>query len=460
MKTISSDMLDDLQNLESGDSSLIRETANKYYDLEMPEKIAEILTQKLLHPDNGVRDAVANSLINNSNPNIASYVVPYVASKEISTRNLAGEILLKRGVSSIPAMLDYLDQGNNDDKKFLVDVMGLIGDLSPMQPIINLLKVSKDENVILACLEALGNIQAAEGVDEIILAYDKSELFRPTAIEALGKIGSEEAVNFMIAKYPEEDELTKFSIIESFGQIGNPQAFFMMLSEMANLKDQLTWAAVYSLRMLKDKLGLDVPFDEHMKNAILRTLIEGEIKYKRAAADLITAFDDKDIVAACMRILGSDDEINENIKSKLLDNPQIFYPLAAELLKEKPKNSNLILNIMVEMIQADGGESLGSMSEMVLRNLCDSFAVCLEHTDEEVRRNSIELLFFINYEMALVFLDTMMNDDNYWNRLRIVEILESIEDEKTIEGLQKLASDSEEMVAERAAAALSAKGIN
>ena len=54
--------------------------------------------------DNGVRDAVANTLIYCPNENVARFVVPYIASKQISTRNLAGEVLLKRGISSIPVI--------------------------------------------------------------------------------------------------------------------------------------------------------------------------------------------------------------------------------------------------------------------------------------------------------------------------------------------------------------------
>lgn len=459
MQNDSSIFSEDISKLKSENPSDRREVAEKYFDRELPDNMMDELAKRLLDTDNGVRDAVANTLIYCPNENAAGFVVPYIASKEISTRNLAGEILLKRGTSSITAMVEHIDSGNDDDKKFLIDILGLIGDLSPEGKIVEVLHKTQDENVILACIEALGNIKSENSVSDLIKVYDSSELYRPTVMEALGKIGSDDAVNFMIEKYHQEDELTKFSIIESFEFIGNEQAFFLLLSELKQLTGQLAWAAILSLKGLKDKLQIDIPFDESMKNSVLETLVDADINYKRAASYLIMAFDDTEILSACLKLFGKDQEIDENIKSKFYENPVIFYPKAADLLKGKPENSNALLELMKDIIGSDNGQSLGSLSPLELRNLSDSFTACLEHTDEEVRRSSIELLFFIDPETAIMFMDTMLSDDNYWNRIRLVEILENFDDERTIEAIKQLAQDQEEMVAERAQMALNQKGI-
>jgi len=454
-----SNFSEDIKKLNSNDSSSKREIAEKYFDQELENEMVEELAKNLLDHDNGVRDAVANTLINSPTESVAEYVVPYIVSREISTRNLAGEILLKRGISSIPAMLAYTDKGDDDGKKFIIDILGLIGDLASEHKIIEVLKENSDENVILACIEALGNVKSEESVSTLVSFYDSNELYRPTVMEALGKIGSDDAVNFMIEKYHQEDELTKFSIIESFEFIGNEQAFFLLLSELKTLSGQLAWAAILSLKSLKDKLKLDIPFDEGMKNSVLETLVDADLNYKRAASYLLKAFDDNEILSSCLKIYGKDQEIDYNIKSKFFENPVGFYPKAATLLKEKPENSTALLELMKEIIESDGGESLGLLSPLDLRNLSDSFTTCLEHTDEEVRRSAIELLFFLDPETGILFIDTMMADDNYWNRIRLIEILENFDDERTIEAIKQLAKDPEEMVTERAVMALNQKGI-
>lgn len=441
----------DIKSLQSEDSSVRREVAEKYLSAEMYDEIVEALAEKLVDPDIGVRDAVCQALIYNDNKSIPGLVVKYTTSKqEISTRNLAGEILLKRGISSLEAMTNFIDVGDDDDKKFIIDLMGLIGDVSPAPKVIEVLNENKNDNVILACIECLGNIESKESVQHIAKKYEESELFKPTIIEAIGNIGTEEGSNFIVEKYAQEDNLTRFSMIESLGKIGNEQAFFLLLSELPNMSGPLTWASVRSLKVLKEKLGLDVPFDEHIKNALLSTLVEGEISHKRAAASLISVFEDKDIIVACLKIFGTDEEIDQDIKSEFFKNSLFLYPKLTDYLKEAPKNLNALLELLKEMIMNDGGESVQQVSEIDLRNLCDVLTTNLDHDHEEIRRSAIELLFFLSLDTALMFVDTMIDDDNYWNRIRLVEIFENLDDERAKEGLKKLAEDEEEMVRERA----------
>ncbi len=451
MQDLPLELQQEIQNLNSDDSNLKRQIAEKYLSEELNDEVAKVLANKLLDDDIGVRDAVSQALIYNENQNIPYFLIPFTTSKmEISTRNLAGEILLKRGTSSLDAMIEYIDEGDDDDKKFLVDLMGLIGDSKPSDKIREILRTNENENVLLACIEALGNIHCVNAVNDIVDAYKRNELFKPTAIEALGNIGSAEAVNFIVERYKEEDELTKFSMIESLGLIGDEAAFFLLLSELKHLNGPLTWAAILSLKMLQDKLGIDVPFDESIKNSLLKTLSEGELKHKRAAASLISVFEDREIILTCLKIYGTDEEINEHIKSKFFENPLYLYPKLSEYLKNMPSNANMLLGLLGELITFDGGESIQELSPLDLRNLCDVLTMYLEHADEEVRRIAIELLFFLGLDTALLFIDTMIEDDNFWNRLRVVEILENIDDERAIEGLQKLSEDPEEMVSERA----------
>ena len=98
MSNSSSNFSEDLQNLHSEAPYQRREIAEKYFDKELTDEVIEELCKLLLDSDNGVRDAVANTLIYCPSQSVAQFVVPYIASKQIATRNLAGEVLLKRGI--------------------------------------------------------------------------------------------------------------------------------------------------------------------------------------------------------------------------------------------------------------------------------------------------------------------------------------------------------------------------
>ncbi|MBU2492284.1 MAG: HEAT repeat domain-containing protein [Bacteroidetes bacterium] len=448
-----------INELNSEDPSIRRSAAEKFLFEEIPTELVIPLTNKLEDEDNGVRDIVSSVLISSENPDIPTYVVPFVSSKNISVRNLAGEILLKKGINSLDAMIEYLPKGDDDDKKFVIDVMGLIGDLKPVKEIVEVLKTSQNENVVLAALEALGNIKAEEAEDEIIAKFNENELYQPTVTESLGKIGTEKSLKFIYNKFNEVDDLSKFPMIESLGTVGNEEAFFLLLSELKNLKGALAWAAIKSLRELKDRYGLDVPFDESMKNSLLSTLVEGELEHKKAAADLISFFSDKDIIETALKVYGQDEEIDYFLKPKFFENPALVFPKITECLRESSVNTKQLFDLIKELISSDQ-QSLEELSSVNMRNLCDVFTDNLDNPDEEVRRSSIELLFFCNYETAILFLDTIINDDNFWNRLRLLEILEQVEDERIIETLKKLSDDPEEMVKEKAVWLLNQRGIN
>ena len=441
-------------SINSEEAAVRREAIEKFLSDEMNDETANLICSMVSDPDNGVRDTVSLVLIYNTNEKIAEYIVPYIASPEISIRNLVGEVLLKRGESSIQAMLDFIPKGDDDDKKFLVDILGLIGSRKPTEDIVHLLKVAQNENVVLACIEALGNIGASEALDEIILLYEKNELYRPTIVDAVGKMGDEKALNFVKSQYNVSDDLTRFSMLEILGRIGDESTFFFLLSELSNIQPPLTWAAVSSIKNLKDKFSLDIPYEESTKNAILNTLLYSEITYQKNASYLLEFFKDKEIYEACYKIYGFDPEIDENIKNNFYNNRKVFYSDIVKHLKLNLVNLKPLLEMTFQFVTSNPGDVFGFLSKMEIHNLCTSLTDLLSHPDEEIRRIVTELIFSIDKSSAFVFIDIMSCDSNVWNRLRLVEILEGIYGKESEDALRSLANDDEEMVKERAMAVL------
>jgi HEAT repeat protein len=70
---------------------------------------------------------------------------------------------------------------------------------------------------------------------------------------------------------------------------------------------------------------------------------------------------------------------------------------------------------------------------------------------------SAELLFMINPKDALLFVDKLMDDDNIWNRIRLIELLNEVHEPEATELLKKLTKDSDDMVRERAESILEEK---
>ena len=426
---------------------------------ELNDEIIEILCTFVEDQDKGIRNSVDMTLSFNPSQRIPHFLVKYISSQNISSRNLAGEILLKIGSNAVDSMVNYIDNNSDDDKKFVIDILGLIGDSRSGDAILKELDCNQNDNVILACIEALGNLKYIESLDKLFKTYEKNELYRPTIIEALGKIGSKKALDFVMSKYNEEEDLIKFSIIESLGTIGDEQSFFFLISELNESSSPLISPIIESIFELREKYNFDIPFDDKVKKAILETINDSEPKYKKAAVHLISAFDDEEIVTACLKIYGEDFELDEIIRPKIFEIPLILFNALPVFANELPSNLMKLLELTKEMIDENSINIIDSLDGIQRRNISDSFAKCLDSPDEEVRKLAAELLFNIDQNTAVLFIDKMLDDDNLWNRLKLLEILSGINLPEAESALIRMSGDPEEMISERAKFILFQKSV-
>lgn len=446
--------------LDTDDTEKIRTTVENFQLVEMPDFVVKYVTQKLETQDNGVRDILSRILSTNPNSNIPKYIVPYVSSKNIAARNLAGEILLKRKNNSIEALVEFIDQADEDTQKFIVDILGLLGDKKPEEVIINLLKNSVDENVILACIEALGNIKSGKSINVLKDFYDLNEIYRPTIIESLGKIGSEESTFFLNQNYAKENELSKFSLIESLGKIGNNESFDILLNDIQNLSSPYSWVAIETLGKLKVKLNLDLPVNEFLKSALLETLTTADLQYKRSALKLIEMFDSHDIIYHIIPVYAIEPEIDSILKEYFVTHSQIFFREVINYLEDNSSNLKSIIHLIQDVLQSDNKNNIQLLDELERQKMIEKFVNLLNHPDEELRVNSMELLFYLDYDTALSSINTMLDDPVVWNRARLLEILQYSDDPRIIEIIIEMTNDQDEMIVEIAKEILSSKGIN
>lgn len=428
------------------------------YD-QIDDELAKKLAKMLIDEDKGVRDAVSMALIFAENPKIADFIVDYIASDDIAIRNLAADILIKKGASASLSLKKYISHPDYNHRKFAIDILGLQKNPEIVPMIIEQLLNETDENVLLAIFEAFGNIGSEEALDILFEFWEKSELFRPTIAEAIGKIGSSKGLSFLMEKYSDTDEITKYSIIESLGAIGDESTFYFLIGEQKNLRGPLIWPIIQSIYQLKEKYSLELPFDDSIKKTIINTLNEADPQYRKAAAYLITEFDDKEIIEALLKIYGEDYELDDNIKNRLFEYPKLFLIKIKDLLYEKPKNLKSLLSLLKDLADTSGQDAFNCLSAFESEALYDAIFRCIEQPDEEVRRLSTELMFALNSSKALVFIDSLIQDENMWNRLQMLEILENIYDPKIYEVLIKFTNDTEEMIREKAREILSYRGI-
>ncbi len=439
-----------LKMLSSDDAVLRTEALYNLTFEEVDNEVVKTITELILADDKAIRNAASNFLIQNNNPTIPFAVVDYIGSPEISIRNLAGEILLKKGTNSVDAICAKVPTlKEDDDIKFLVDILGLIGDKCPEDLIIDILTTNQNENVIVACIEALGNIYSEKAIETIIPFFDKAEVLRPVVIEATGKIRTLKSLKFITEKFKSDDDLLKFTMIESMGEIGDEETFYFLLSQIDILNGALIWPLLEAIYKLKIKHDLEVPFDERIKKCVLDTIINAEPRYQIVAAHLVTVFDDPEILYACLSIYGLDSELNEVLFDKFMENKGLIVSKLYTVIDNNNNYLSAILDLLQNILSYDS-ECLTSLGELERRRLTESLSQSLTNSDEGVRIAAAELLFRIDTETALLFLDTMISDENFWNRIRLLDMISEMDRPEVVEALEKLSQDSEEMVSDKA----------
>lgn len=438
-----------IELITSGESERVTELL---YNLSLDEVDNEVIKSivPLIHQeDKSIKNAASNFLIQNNHTKIPALVIDYISSDDITIRNLAGEILLKKGNDSIDAICQKLPGiTNDDDIKFLIDILGLIGDKAPEDLIIDILTKNQNENVIVACIEALGNIYSEKAIDAIIPFYEKSEVLKPVVVEATGKIRTLKSLKFITEKFISDDDLLRFTMIESLGEIGDEETFYFLLSQIESLSGALVWPLLEAIYKLKVKYDLEVPFDEKIKKCVLDTIVNAEPRYQIVAAHLVTVFDDPEILFACLSIYGLDMELNELLYDKFLENKNVIISRLYNVIDNSNKHLSSVLELLTNIIQGDQ-QVIKELSVLDKRRLTDALSDSLTNPDEVVRIIAAELLFMIDTETALLFVDTMIADENFWNRIRLLDILSEIEHPLAMESIEKLVSDPEEMVREK-----------
>ena len=443
--------MNEIEILTKGSPDEKNELLMNLIGTELTSSLFETIANLIADEDKGIRNSATMLMLSNPNPELPEYIVKFIASDDISMRNLAGEILIKLGSLSVATLIQFDHKNNDDIIKFIVDILGLIREPEASLYIMSILSSSENDNVILACIEAFGNIRYEGALDILMLFYDRNELFKPTIVEALGKIGSKAALEFLVSRYSNEDELTQYSILESLGLIGDIETYFFLLEQVIDISGTLVFPLITSIAILRERFNLDIPFDNRMKNLLIYTITEGTPEHKKSAFSLIDSFDEKEILLASLNLLGENNELDDMIRRKIFKNAEYLYREIGKIINSNPQNLSQILNLFLSTINYVRDFQISVNTSMLdIKNMIHAVSGLLSHHEEEVRKCAMEILFNIDAQSAMMFIDTMLNDENIWNRLRLLEILEGLEGDEYDSAYQKLALDPDEMVQERA----------
>ncbi len=415
----------------------------------------------------GVRDAAFRSLCTIGGEKVARAVVEYIGDENITTRNLVAELLMNIGDDAVSALLPFSQDISPDVRKFAIDILGEIGSTYAVESLTHLLRDS-DMNVRLSVIEALGNIGDPYPLKELISIYEHDELVRPAVTEAIGKIGDCSAARFCLGQLkkqlsrPPGDSILEYTIIEALGKIGNKSALNYLYKLLPDSSGHVQQVILHAIIQISGRLQYDLQFTNKDVATLLPILEGASGEMLHSAIKALSGLTGDDITKALIKKLGSSDKVNDHLYQVIMDRQQAFL-LSIELLEDDHVENSAAILLLKKLAQRDlkriySGDTIDIDPNLINRAFT-IVAGCWETADETTRAAIVDALFTLDGDRAVLFLDKIVEDQDPWLRMHVIELLTAIEDRRTPEFISRFLSDDDEMVREVAAAALRSKGM-
>ncbi|HTX99608.1 MAG TPA: HEAT repeat domain-containing protein [Bacteroidota bacterium] len=425
------------------------------------------LASALQDENKGVRDAASRSLQSIGGINVARAIVEYIGSENIVTRNLASELLVKLGDTAIPAVLPYLKDQNQDVRKFAVDILGLTRGETPAAALMPMLD-DPDENVVVSAIEALGNLRSQEALPGLFGAYARLGFARTAVAEAVGKIGDPSACGFLEGCLSEalgsaaQDPATAFAVIESIGAIGREHAWTLLYGRLEQVKGRLRSAVLHALVQIAQRTGRSLDFSRTLVPDFLTALQDADSGVRMSAAQALARCDARGVTSALIDALERTPDLEPWLMEVLPGRADVFSAAIQYLEEHRAAQVKRTIGLL--------GKLVGDIAKMIMhvqvdetmeRLISRAFILIADRwstADEETRALIVDVLFRLDGDNAVEFLDAIMNDPDPWLRIHVIEIIAAIADPRAPEFITGFLQDDDTMVREVAADTLQSRG--
>jgi HEAT repeat protein len=417
-----------------------------------------------LRDDNkGVRDAALRALTAIGNSNVARAVVEYISDDNIVTRNLAGELLLKLRENSVPALLPYLYDVDQDIRKFAVDILGLIGHPDAVQHTLTLLE-DPDPNVIVSAIEALGNIRSIQAIPHLMRAFESSDYAKAPAAEALGKIGGQQAAEFLLFQTnklitdPKVDPIVLYTVLEALSDIAGAPAIDLLQEHLHKLKGKLRRTLLFALLRIAERCNVQIRGISELRAVLIESLVNDETPVQISAAKALGCIDGDDVTEALLMSIAQQDELDAAILPLLETRSKVLSLLVCLLQRGQLQASKEVIVLLGKLAvqRANALPALAPLVDPAFEMVRKAWA----EGSEDVRTAVIDTLFRLDGDKAMQFLDNVVEDPDPWLRIHVIELLASVSDYRIPQFIARFLNDDDEMVRDVAAATLQAQGID
>lgn len=241
--------LQDIQSaLRSNDEETRRSAVKSLKDVPLNDSLGIVITAMGDESWRVRKEAVEVFLCSAPDENSIEQLLELLRSEDnAGLRNSAAEAVIRLGSFAARPLINRVADSDADVRKFIIDVMGAIGDPVFVQPLLDSLD-DQDANVASAAAEHLGSLGDSRVTTDLIRAVvaNDSVLFRFSALEALGKLDPPVSVPVEILQLADLAILRK-AIYDYLGNIPDESSLTLLLDGFSCQQKSTRAAAVKAL---------------------------------------------------------------------------------------------------------------------------------------------------------------------------------------------------------------------
>ena len=234
--------------LRSDDEEIRRSAIKSLKNFSLNDSLGIVITAMGDESWRVRKEAVDIFLCSSPDDNSIEKLLDLLGSEDnAGLRNSAAEAVIRLGSVAAHPLIKRVSDANADVRKFIIDVMGAIGDPIFVQPLLDSLD-DPDANVASAAAEHLGSLGDSRVTSDLvraIVAHD-SVLFRFSALEALGKLTPPASVPEEILKLADQEILRK-AVFDCLGHISDASSLALLLTGFSCQQKSVRAAAVKAL---------------------------------------------------------------------------------------------------------------------------------------------------------------------------------------------------------------------
>ncbi|MBI5830839.1 MAG: HEAT repeat domain-containing protein [Armatimonadetes bacterium] len=225
------------------------------HHIPMAEAAAGAMVEFLSDLELPVRATAADALRRMGKPAVRPLIDVALTSPDKDVRSNASLALQAIGEVAVPEMIDAISGGSPSQK---IGCAGAIGKLKSPRAIDGLVGAlaAKEEEVRLACRDALVAMQEA-AVKPLITALGNKDAFtRQHACEALGEIGDKAAAKPLLKNIDDDNRLVRLAATYAVGKVHDKVATVPLVAKMADKDREIREAAAVSLGQISDQAAV------------------------------------------------------------------------------------------------------------------------------------------------------------------------------------------------------------